>query len=244
MISKSQIKYIQSLGQKKYRDEESLFIAEGPKLVKELLQNKNAQLRQLYALNDWIDENEELLSGIDGVKINETELERISQLKTPNQVIAIFKKFETKPPLVKAKIALVLDAIQDPGNVGTVIRIADWFGVSDIICSFDCADLYNPKVVQATMGSMARVNVLYTDLPAWLKQQNKVDIYAAMLEGQDVTKMDPLKEGLIIIGNESRGIHKDLLESVDQKITIPRKGSAESLNVAVAAGIILSHLSA
>jgi len=242
MISKTQAKYIQSLGQKKYRDQEGLFIAEGPKLVKELLQNKNARLEQLYALDEWIDENEKVLSTANAVRINAGDLERISQLKTPNQVVAVFKKFESNAPIAKGKISLVLDGIQDPGNLGTIVRIADWFGVDQIICSTDCADLYNPKVVQATMGSIARVNLFYTDLPMWLKQQAKIDIYASMLEGKDVTTMPAMKEGVIIIGNESKGIHKDLAEFANEKITIPKKGEAESLNAAIAAGIILSHL--
>jgi TrmH family RNA methyltransferase len=242
MISKSQIKYIQSLGQKKYRDEEGLFIAEGPKLVRELLQNKTARLEQLYALNNWIDENEKALFDINAIAISETELDRVSQLKTPNQVIGIFRKFEREPPIAKGQISLVLDAIQDPGNLGTIVRTADWFGVAQIICGSDCADVYNPKVVQATMGSIARVNMFYTDLPTWLKEQNNIHIYAAMLEGNDVTRMGRLKEGLIIIGNESKGIHNELLEFVHEKITIPKKGKAESLNAAVATGIILSNL--
>ncbi len=242
MISKSQTKYIQSLGQKKHRDQEGVFVAEGPKLVKELLQSKNAELICLYALNDWIEENEKLLKGINVSAINENELEKISQLKTPNQVIAVIKKFKMQKPDVKRKISLVLDAIQDPGNLGTIIRIADWFGILQIVCSPDCADVYNPKVVQATMGSIARVKVFHTDLPAWLKQQNEVKVYATMFEGKDVTMMSPLKEGLIIIGNEAKGIRDELLQLVDEKITIPKKGGAESLNAAVATGIVLACL--
>ena len=192
-------------------------------------------------MNGW-KENKDLLKDISVTAINETELERISQLTTPNKVLAIVKKFETNEPGIKERISLVLDAIRDPGNLGTIIRIADWFGISQIICSADCADMYNSKVVQATMGSIARVNVFYTDLPVWLKQRSGVRIYAAMLEGKDVTKMSTIKEGLIIIGNESMGIDKEVLQYANEKISIPRKGSAESLNAAVATGIILSHL--
>jgi len=251
MISKSQVKYIQSLGQKKYRDKDGLFIAEGPKLIKELLQNKNVGLKWLFALTEWIEENDKLLGGIDVFAIDESELERISQLKTPNQVIAVIKKFGTKEPETKEKISLALDTIQDPGNLGTIIRIADWFGVTQIICGHDCADVYNPKVIQATMGSIARVNICYTDLFKWLKQQNKIRIYATVLEGKDVTKMSTIKEGLIVIGNESKGIHEELIQLANERITIPKKvrsndsagqGTAESLNAAVAAGIVLSNL--
>ena len=242
MVSKSQLKYIQSLGQKKYRDIEGLFVAEGPKLVKELIESKNVELTQIYALSEWIEENKDLLSSSNITAISATELERVSQLKTPNKVLAIVKKFEVNEPEIKKKISVVLDTIQDPGNMGTIIRIADWFGISQIICSDDCADLYNSKVVQATMGSIARVNVFYTDLPVWFKELSGIRIYAAMLEGKDVTKMSAIGEGLIIIGNESMGVDKELLQFANEKISIPRKGNAESLNAAVATGIILSHL--
>jgi TrmH family RNA methyltransferase len=242
MVSRSQLKYIQSLGQKKYRDTEGVFVAEGPKLVKELIESKNAELTQVYTLNEWAEENKDLLKDISVTAINETELKRISQLTTPNKVLAVVKKFEVNEPVIKERISLVLDAIRDPGNLGTIIRIADWFGISQIICSGDCADMYNSKVVQATMGSIARVNVFYTDLPVWLKQSPGVRIYAAMLEGKDATKMSAIKEGLILIGNESMGIDKEVLSYANEKISIPRKGRAESLNAAVATGIILSHL--
>ena len=241
MVSKSQLKYIQSLGQKKYRDEGGVFVAEGPKLVRELIET-HVELTHVYALDEWIEENKVFLKSINPTAISETELERMSQLKTPNKVIAIVKKFEVNEPSIKERISLALDTIRDPGNLGTIIRIADWFGISQIICSADCADMYNSKVVQATMGSIARVNVFYTDLPEWLKQRSDVRIYAAMLEGKDVTKMSRIKEGLIIIGNESIGIDKEVLQYSNEQIAIPRKGSAESLNAAVATGIILSHL--
>ena len=242
MISRSQAKYIQSLGQKKHRDHEGVFIAEGPKLVKELLKSKNAEFKNLFALDDWLNENEELWKGIDAVAISEMELEKISQLKTPNRVVAIIRKFDVVELAVTGRISLVLDTIQDPGNFGTIIRIADWFGVQQIFCSHDCADMYNSKVVQATMGSIARVKVFYTDLPAWFEQQNEIRVYATMLEGKDVRKMSPLHEGLIIIGGEAKGINSDLLQYANEKITIPKKGEAESLNAAVATGIVLACL--
>jgi len=242
MVSKSQLKYIQSLGQKKYRDAEGVFVAEGPKLVKELIQSENVELMKIFALDEWIGENNDLLNSLNVTEINEAELERISQLITPNKVIAIVKKFEAGEPVIKERISLVLDAIRDPGNLGTIIRTADWFGISQIICSDDCADMYNPKVVQSTMGSIARVNVFYRDLYVWLSQQPGIPIYASMLEGKDVTKMNAIKQGMIIIGNESGGIDKQLQQYANEKISIPRKGTAESLNAAVATGIILSYL--
>jgi len=242
MISKSQGKYIQSLGQKKHRDEYAVFIAEGPKLVRELLQQPNVVMEQVFAVEEWLNESKKLLTDVNVSEITEKELERISQLTTPNQVIAIIEKFKNDEPVVKGKVSLVLDSIQDPGNLGTIIRTADWFGLSQIICSNDCVDMYNPKVVQATMGSIARMNVFYTELPAWLKKQKEIRIYASLLEGKEVTKMNGLKEGLIIIGNESKGIHEEVLECANERITILKKGRAESLNAAVATGIILSHL--
>lgn len=242
MISKSQAKYIQSLGQKKQRDQEGVFIAEGPRLVKELLKSKNAEFKNLYALDDWLQENDKLLRSVDATAIDEKDLEKISQLKTPNRVVAVVKKFQQKESPVHGKISLVLDTIQDPGNFGTIIRIADWFGVQQIFCSPDCADMYNAKVVQATMGSIARVNVFYTDLHEWLKAQKEIRVFATMLEGKDVTRMSALTEGLIIIGNEANGIHEELLPFANERITIPKKGEAESLNAAVATGIVLACL--
>jgi TrmH family RNA methyltransferase len=243
MISKSQIKYIQSLGQKKYRDEEGVFIAEGPKMVKELLQQQKVDVKHVYGLAEWVEENKKLLAGVDHGVITGAELERVSQFSTPNKEIAVVGKLNTADVIdVKGKISLVLDMIQDPGNMGTIIRIADWFGITQIICSNDSADVYNPKVVQASMGSIVRVKVFYTDLLAWLAQQKEIRIYAAMLEGKNIRDMKPLKEALIMIGNESKGINEELLALANEKITIPRMGEAESLNAAVATGIILNSL--
>jgi TrmH family RNA methyltransferase len=242
MISKSELKYIQSLGQKKYRDEQGLFVAEGPRLVAELIKSKNVIISRLYGLDTWIKDNESLFGQVEVTAISEIELERISQLQTPNKVIAVVKKIDAKDLIIEGRISLVLDAVRDPGNLGTIIRIADWFNVTQVICSNDCADNYNPKVVQATMGSIARVTVLYHDLVSLLQAQTNTRIYATMLEGKDVTRMSSIKEGLIIIGNESTGISPGLLACANEKITVPRKGAAESLNAAVATGIILSNL--
>jgi TrmH family RNA methyltransferase len=243
MLVKSKAKYIQSLGQKKHRDEEGLFIAEGPKIIAELLVSAPHNIKEIYALSEWINVNSPSIKGIPVVEITEKELERLSQLKTPNEVLAIVSQFETGKEIeVKGKLSLVLDTIQDPGNLGTIIRIADWFGVPQIICSNDSADVYNPKVVQATMGSIGRVKVFYTDLAKWLQKQQGIPIYATTLEGTDITKMNPIKEGLIIVGNESKGIQDHILALSNEKITIPRKGKAESLNAGVAVGIILSRV--
>jgi len=242
MLGKSQAKYIQSLGQKKVRDEEGVFVAEGPKIIAELLASTDANIQQLYALHDWIAANRDDCNGVEIIEVDENDLTKISQLATPNKVLALVKKQETPDLSTKGTVSLVLDTIQDPGNLGTIIRIADWFDIKQIICSKDCADMYNPKVVQSTMGSIVRVKILYTDLAPWLEEQNDVFIYAAALEGQNVMAMKKITEGLIIIGNESKGISAEIFEQVDVKITIPRIGNAESLNAAVATGIILSHV--
>ena len=243
MLGRSKIKYIQSLGQKKFRELEGTFIAEGPKVVEDLMESGTAIIKQLYAVKEWIKENKKLLVNTTVVEITDAELERISQLATPNKVVAIVQQFEEdSAPVSKDKITLALDGIQDPGNMGTLIRIADWFGIKQIICSKESADIYNPKVVQATMGSIARVKILYTDLELWLADQEDVGIYAATLEGKSITVMKKITEGIIVIGNESKGINAAILKLATIKITIPKKGKAESLNAAVAAGIILSHL--
>lgn len=243
MITKNQVKYIQSLGQKKSRDKENCFIAEGPKLVKELLGSDNCRLIQVYVLKEWIDNNSNAGKDAEIIEVSPGELEKISQLTTPNQVLAVAEKIQWKyAPEIKDQVSLALDTIQDPGNMGTIIRLADWFGIKNIFCSPECADAYNPKVVQASMGSILRVRVEYTDLFTFLENNNDMRIYAAVLDGRDVTKMEKINEGIILIGNESKGINEEILNLTNVPITIPGKGKAESLNAAVATGIILSHL--
>lgn len=240
MITKNQVKYIQSLGQKKCRDTEQVFIAEGPKLVNELLTAENCRMVRLYAIKEWIDASK---TNVEVIEVSSDELQKISQLTTANQVLAIAKKIGwDAEPVVKGNISLALDQIQDPGNMGTIIRLADWFGVKNIFCSVDCADVYNPKVVQASMGSITRVRIEYTDLSSWLKSNNDVPVYSSTLHGKDITQMEKLTEGIIVIGNESKGISDEILRHSTIQITIPGKGKADSLNAAVATGIILSHL--
>ena len=244
MLSKSHAKYIQSLHHKKFRDIESCFIAEGGKVVLELLLSKKFNCREIFGMQEWLNSNEALIrkyyTGPLEV-VQDYELEKISALTTPHQVLAVFEKAAGKLVLPAGKISLVLDNIQDPGNLGTIIRIADWFGIKDIICSAHTADMYNPKVVQSTMGSMGRVNILYTELVEWIQQQRQVKLYAAALDGRNVKQIE-IKEGLVLIGNEAKGISEELLQLAHVKITIPKLGEAESLNAAVATGIILSHV--
>lgn len=246
MLVKSQVKYIQSLSQKKVRDEEGLFVAEGPKIINDLLHAGNLFLHQLFATEAWLQENSATAGLIDSrqvIQVNDKEMERLSFLKTPHEVLAVFRKPVFKGPLKwEGRWTLLLDTIQDPGNLGTIIRSADWFGVDQVVCSVDSADWLNPKVVQATMGSIARVRVEYQDLAAILENNQQVPVYAAVLEGTPLDKMKSSKEDILIIGNESKGIHPSLLNASINKVTIPRKGGAESLNAAVATGILLSHL--
>lgn len=243
MLFKSQVKYIQSLDQKKHRDADNVFIAEGPKIIRELLQTNASNIKQLYALREWIDANKELTGVTEVIEITPSELERISLLSTPHQVLAIVEQFSNDDfPATGGTITLALDAIQDPGNLGTIIRTADWFGVEQLVCGKECADIYNPKVVQSTMGSIARVKVLYTDLDQWLPEQKEVPVFAAVLNGKDVREIQSLQEGIIIIGNESKGIAPAILQYATTRISITGKGRSESLNAAVAAGIILSHV--
>ncbi|MEO6404445.1 MAG: RNA methyltransferase [Ferruginibacter sp.] len=241
MLSKSTIKGIQSLQQKKFRDELGRFVAEGPKLVDELIANANFEYETIYAIDTWKPVNfihEEKIE-----RVRDFELEKISGLVKPNAVLAVFKKRISDHKFnTKHKITLVLDDLQDPGNLGTIIRTADWFGIENIVCSPATADMYNPKVVQSTMASLGRVNIIYADLASWLQQHNDIKILAATLEGRPLSDFKNIQEAIVIIGNESKGISKNLLKISHEKITIPQFGKAESLNAGVAAGIILYQL--
>jgi TrmH family RNA methyltransferase len=245
MLSKTIVKYIQSLAHKKLRDEHGVFIAEGPKVVAELLHSNKFPCKIICGLQSWMDDNAVLLRNIsaeDKIEINESELERISLLQTPNKVMAVFYKKENELTDLKNNFSLMLDEIQDPGNMGTIIRTADWFGIKNIICSNECADCYNPKVVQASMGSLGRVNIIYTQLEEFIHENKGISIYAATLTGKHLSSFNKLKEGIILIGNESKGVKENLLRLAAEQITIPKYGEAESLNAGVAAGIILSHI--
>jgi RNA methyltransferase, TrmH family len=246
MLSKAQVKYIQSLSHKKFREQEKAFIAEGPKIIVEILTENPMAVQHIYALGGWLNENKNLLKKLNTqtvTEINDIDLEKISQLNTPNQVLAVINQFAPSSIIdCKKELVIALCGIQDPGNLGTIIRIADWFGIKNIICSDDSADVYNPKVVQSTMGSIARVNVLYADLIVFFKQNKEAKIFAAALKGLPVQQLKGAANGILLIGNESKGISDELLHMANKKITIPKMGKAESLNAAVATGIILSHL--
>ncbi len=245
MLSKSTIKFIHSLQLKKNRDQEKMFIAEGPKLVIELLEEKNFPCHKVFvtaagqeALIKELKKHQNLPLEI----IEDFELEKISALKKPNKMLAIFNQSQKiENPDFSNKISLVLDDIQDPGNLGTLIRIADWFNIKYIICSEHTADVYNSKVVQSSMASIGRVNLMYVDLKTWLPKM-KLPKLAASLKGIKLTEFPNFKEGFLLIGNEGNGLSPEIMALCDQQISIPRLGKAESLNAAVATGILLQHL--
>lgn len=235
MLSKNKIKLITSLKQKKYRLQHGLFVVEGVKTIKELLQSK-LELDTLYTTESFnIDAKSEEI-------ISEVDLKRISFLKTPNKALAIFKIPSSKPIGFK-DIIVALDDVRDPGNLGTIIRLCDWFGIKDLVCSQETVDCFNPKAIQATMGSITRVNVSYLDLPVFLKQ-TELPVYGTFMEGEPVYYSELPKQGILILGNEANGISKSIEELVTEKLSIPRFGSlqaTESLNVATAAAIFLSE---
>ena len=244
MFSKSTIKYIQSLQHKKFRDEYNCFVAEGPKVVNGLLSTAVFAAKGIYALQEWVDElDADFRNHYNDVIeiVKDFELKKIASYTTANKVVAVFeKKAMLQTDLLSNKFTLVLDDIQDPGNFGTIIRTADWFGIKNIVCSINTVDMYNNKVVQSTMASLGNVNVIYTELPLWLVKQKRIKILAAVLNGKPLQECDNVKEGIIIIGNESKGISDEIMQLANEKISIPRIGQAESLNAAVATGIILA----
>lgn len=237
MVSKNQIKLISSLHQKKYRIAHQLFIAEGVKGINELLQS-NFELEHLYVTIDEF----KSVSITQKTVISDADLKKISALTTPNTCLAVFKIPKEKPVLNKGLI-VALDTIRDPGNMGTILRLCDWFGINQVVCSKETVDLYNPKVVQATMGSIARVNVNYLNLKDFL-ETTSLPIYGTFMDGEDIYNSEITNEGIIILGNEANGISKQIEELVTKRITIPRFGNlqqTESLNVATATAIVLSE---
>jgi len=236
MLSKSQIKLITSLKQKKYRQQHKLFVAEGKKIILELLQS-NLQLHKLYTTTFGFGVLDDLVT-----QVTDNELKKISFLKTPNTALAVFK-IPNATPIDFNKLVVALDDVRDPGNLGTIIRLCDWFGVRDLVCSLATVDCYNPKVVQATMGSITRVNVNYVNLKEVLGAQND-DIYGAFMDGENVYETKLSSSGILVLGNEANGIGNSIEKLVTKRISIPRFGelqATESLNVANAAAILLSE---
>ena len=246
MLTKSQVKYIQSLNDKKFRKEYGVFMAEGPKMITDILANADIEAVALYATPQWWQQNKAIRNTLPLAtfyEIEDPDLQKISLLSTPNQVVGVFRQPDSSQGIsLKNTITLLLDGIQDPGNLGTIIRIADWFGISRIVAGKDSVDMYNPKVVQATMGSIARVKVIYEDLEEFIERHQDIPLYATTLNGKPLDSFGKITEGLLLIGNESKGVSDGLLRVANHQITIPRFGQAESLNAAVATGIVLSHI--
>ena len=236
MISKNQIKYIRGLSLKKNRIKEECFIVEGEKCLAELL-NSSFEIVELFALKDWIDENKAVFDKIQAISFK--ELERISNLKSPNKVFAVVKMKEQKIIQQKSTVTLVLDDINDPGNLGTIIRMCDWFGVKQIICSKNTVDIYNLKVVQSTMGSLFRTHVIYTDLIKYLAKIT-TPVYGAYMDGENVKDIESNQKAHLVMGNEANGISEKIEKHISKRVAIKNMGgNAESLNVAVATSILL-----
>ena len=232
MISKNQLKYIRQLEQKKYRRREGVFVAEGTKVVGDLLQRYRPEA--VFATADW-----QAPAGITPQLVTDDELRRISFLQHPQQVLALFPL----PTMAAANgpLSIALDGIQDPGNLGTIIRIADWFGIDQIICSEDTVDAWNPKVVQATMGSIARVNIIYINLSDFLDTlPSDYPVYGTLLDGDNIYTQPLTPHGLIVMGNEGNGISPEIRQKINRRLFIPSyrtDDTAESLNVAIATAI-------
>lgn len=236
MVSKNQIKLINSLQQKKYRKLHNLFIAEGKKVIQELI-DANFTLEHLFVTKENLFD-----ATLHSELISDNELKKISALTTANDCLAVFKIKEVNSK-ASLGLELALDNIKDPGNMGTIIRLCDWFGISKIVCTEETVDIYNPKVVQATMGSLARVEVLYTNLTDYLKTTD-LEIFGTFMEGKNIYKQELPTKGIIVMGNEANGISTEIENLVTQKISIPRFGNlqqTESLNVATATAVILSE---
>lgn len=244
MLSKSQISLFKSLQHKKFRKVHGLFVVEGYKSVAEFI-TAGFSIQAIYHTGAIASKMLNLSAKINFQEISLDDMGKVSSLTTPQDVIALVKIPEwpaLNTQLLKQKYTLVLDGVQDPGNMGTIIRTADWFGIKHIICSEDTVDAYNPKVVQATMGSLARVNIYYANLEQTLPAL-KIPIYGALLDGQNIYTTNFTGEGLILMGNEGNGIRPGIQQLINHAITIPRLGEAESLNVAIATAIICSEIS-
>ena len=239
-MTKAEIQFVRSLSDKRVRDAERLFIAEGDKLIGEILQS-GWRVRNLYALEGHFDGRAE--------RVSEKEMERISQLKTASTSLAVVEqpRHKTAKSAPATALSLALDGVQNPGNLGTIIRLADWFGVEDIYCSEDTADCFNPKVVQATMGAILRVRVHYLPLADFLRRTREcgVEVYGTMLDGQNIYDVELAPTGVIVMGNEGQGVSRECAASFSQRLLIPAYSVAgqgsESLNVAMATGIVCAE---
>ncbi|GHA59141.1 TrmH family RNA methyltransferase [Pontibacter akesuensis] len=244
MLSKAVVKYIKSLQVKKYRSQHQAFVVEGGKSVLELLQSNSFELEYLYVTQSFKEAHTPLLAKASLCEVvKEEDLVRAGSFASNNAALAV-ARMRPLPALqlLPADFVIALDDIRDPGNLGTIIRIADWYGIDKIICSEACADFYNPKVIAATMGSFTRTKVYYLDLPQWLQQHtDNYKIYGAALNGENLHQLQLVPEGIVVLGNEANGIRSEVAAQVNQLIKIPAFGQAESLNVATATAIIIDN---
>lgn len=252
MISKNRLKYVRSLEMKKYRKAEGVFVAEGHKLVGDLLDV--FECKYLAATSEWLSANaawvdRQRRSGVEVDEVTDEELRRASFQETPQQVLAVFKQLTYEVDVnevARKQLCLVLDDVQNPGNLGTIVRLADWFGIEHIFCSKGCADIYNPKTVQATMGGIARVQVHEADLPELLSRLDKdIPVYGTFLDGENIYGKELENRGLIVMGNEGKGVSKEVAAFVTERLYIPNypegRETSESLNVAIATAIVCAE---
>ena len=244
MISKNKIKFIRSLEQKKFRKENGVFLAEGNKLVSDL--SNFFKCRILVATQQWMDTNRDIIAD-EKIYVEKDELSRASLLKTPQDVLAVFEipSYTLSMDCPKNELCLALDDVQDPGNLGTIIRIADWFGIKNIYCSHGTADAFSPKTVQATMGALARVKLHYCNIKELISSLNDVPVFGTFLDGDNIYNNTLTSNGLIVMGNEGNGISKEVSELINRRILIPNypqgNETTDSLNVAVATAIVCSE---
>jgi TrmH family RNA methyltransferase len=240
MLSKAKIKFVQTLKDKKQREAEGLFVVEGNKIVPELLSSK-ITVKTLFATADWLEHNGHLVDkSTEVIQVEKDEIKKVAFTQTPQDVVALAQLPDSSKELRLTKdsdLVLVLDTIQDPGNLGTILRIADWYGIQQVVCSPGCADVYSPKVIQATMGSFIRVQTITLSLEGLFASHPDVPVYGALMNGQSVYATT-IKNGFLLIGNEGQGIHESLMPFITHPVTIPRRGGAESLNAGVAAAIL------
>ena len=240
MLSKNQIKLIKSLQDKKDRKESGLFLVEGAKNTLEVL-NSDFQITELFITEEFLNKNNVILKNINYTLATQDELEKAGSLESNDSAIVVIKQKDNSVLKIEnTEIIIALDEIKDPGNLGTIIRIADWYGIKKIVASTNTADFYNPKVISATKGSFIRVQIFYTDLKQFLTE-TKMPILGAFLDGENIHKLNFPKAGILLMGNESKGISPEIEKEVTQKITIPAFGKAESLNVAIATAVILDN---
>lgn len=244
MLSKNKIKYIHSLELKKNRKEERAFVAEGHKLVGDLLGHFHCRI--LVAIRPWLNSHPQVQAD-EIIEVTQDELTRASLQKAPQEVLAIFEQpdYPMHPETVSQSLCLALDDIQDPGNLGTIIRVADWFGIEHIFCSQGTVDVYNPKTIQATMGALARVKLHYCNLPALISSLGNVPVYGTFLDGENMYEKTLSAHGLIVMGNEGNGVSEEVARLVNERLYIPnyppQRATSESLNVAMATGIVCAE---